>query len=73
MKNVVFKLGFNHPNKPKTPNLNQRYFDYICKRKMAIHNKGQNFCCFGKVSELGYKTFGDINDFEKVKKHIKEN
>ncbi len=72
MKNVVFKLKFNHPNKAKTPNLNQRHFNYICKRKMAIHNKGQNFCCFGKVSKLGYKTFGDINDFEKVKNHIKE-
>ena len=72
MKNVVFKLKFNHPNKAKTPKLNVNHFKYICKRPWAVHNKGQDFCCFGKVSELGYNKFGDINDFSKVCSHIKE-
>lgn len=72
MKNVVFKLKFNHPNKSKTPKLNVNHFKYICKRPGAVHNKGQDFCCFGKLSELGYNKFGNINDFSKVCSYIKE-
>ena len=72
MKDVVFKLRFNHPNKSKTPKLNVNHFNYICKRPRAVYNEGQNFCCFGKVSEMGYSSFGDINDFEKIQNHIKE-
>ncbi|WP_317367391.1 MobP3 family relaxase [uncultured Tyzzerella sp.] len=70
MKNVIFKVRFNHPNKSKTPSLNARHFDYICKRPRAMHNDGQNFCCFGKVSEIGYSNFGNINEFDLIKKHI---
>lgn len=72
MKNIVFKLKFNHPNKSKTPKLNVNHFKYICKRPRAVHNKGQSFSCFGKVAELGYNSFGDINDFGKMQNHIKE-
>ncbi len=72
MKDVVFKIKFNHPNKLKTPKLNVNHFKYICRRPRVMHNKGQNFCCFGKVKEIGYNNFGNINDFEKIKNHIKE-
>ncbi|WP_250277597.1 MobP3 family relaxase [[Clostridium] colinum] len=72
MKNIVFKIKFNHPNKSKTPKLNVNHFAYICKRPRAVLNKGQDFCCFGKVSELGYSSFGDINQFNLIKNHIKE-
>ena len=70
MKSVVFKLKFNHPNKANTPKLNVNHFNYICKRPRAMYNKEQNFCCFGKVDEIGYKSFGDINDFELIHNHI---
>ena len=72
MKDVVFKLKFNHPNKVNTPKLNINHFSYICKRLGAMYNEGQKFCCFGKVSNLGYDTFGEINDFQAIKNHIKE-
>ncbi len=72
MKNVVFKLKFNHPNNFQTPKLNENHFSYICKRARAMYNEGKDFCCFGKVSELGYNNFGNIDDFQKMKNHIKE-
>ena len=72
MKNVVFKLSFNHPNKANTTKLNVNHFKYICTRSRAMYNDGQQFCCFGKVSNLGYNTFGEINDFDVIKNHIKE-
>lgn len=70
MKNVVFKLNFNHPNKLKTPKLNANHFSYICKRLGAMYNDGKNFCCFGKVSSLGYITVEDIDDFTSTKEYI---
>lgn len=70
MKNVVFKVKFNHPNKIKTPKLNVNHFSYICKRPRAMCNDGKSFCCFGKVSEIGYNKFGEINDFQNMKNHI---
>lgn len=72
MKNVVFKVKFNHPNKTKTPKLNINHFSYICTRPRAVYNTGKSFCCFGKVSELGYNSFGEINEFENMKNHIRE-
>lgn len=72
MKDVVFKLKFNHPNKANTTKLNVNHFKYICTRSGAMYNDGKNFCCFGKVSNLGYDTFGEINDFGIIKNHIKE-
>ena len=72
MKNVVFKVKFNHPNKTKTPKLNINHFSYICKRPRAMHNDGKSFCCFGKVSEAGYDKFGEINDFQYMKNHIEK-
>lgn len=72
MKNVVFKMKFNHPNFFRSSKLNANHFSYICKRPGAMHNKEQDFCCFGKVEELGYNKFGDINNFEYIKNHILE-
>ncbi len=72
MKDVIFKLRFNHPNSPKTPKLNENHFSYICKRARAMYNEGQDFCCFGKISEIGYSNFGSIDDFVKIKTHIRE-
>lgn len=67
---VVFKLKFNHPNKQATKKLNVNHFSYITKKPEAIYNKNRDFCAFGKVTEIGYNTFGAMNDFTKIKNHI---